>query len=50
MVQKPCRVGVLACKKYFQGAGLMWECKNKIFFGGCGLNPSVYGSVIFQPL
>jgi hypothetical protein len=30
--------------KYFQGAGLMRECETKIFFWGCGLNPSLYGT------
>jgi len=25
--------------KYFQGAALMRECKNKTFFGGCGKLP-----------
>ena len=28
---------------YFGGAGLMRECETKIFFWGCGLDPSLYG-------
>jgi len=40
VVQKTYGVGV---NKYFQGAALMRECKTKIFFGGCGMNPRRYG-------
>jgi hypothetical protein len=38
-----CGVGV---NKYFQGAGLMRECETKMFFWGCGLNPSLYDMLI----
>jgi len=35
------------CKLNISGAGLMRECEIKIFFGGCGLNPSLYGRLPF---
>ena len=41
--KKPC--AGLVYILYFQGAGLMRECETKIFFWGCGLNPSLYGTI-----